>query len=177
MRLIIPFAAILTLPAMAPCQENNQPYVDPGMKQIVQVAIVCKDVEACSQRWARMLGQKVNPIRTTLPGRQAKVFYHGKPSDGRIKMTFFNTGPAVLELMQPIGGNTAWKDYLDKNGEGVQHVAFKVVDVEKTIQSLEQQGMPVIHRGRYDSDDGDYVYVDSQDKLGVTIELLHSDKQ
>ena len=37
--------------------------------------------------------------------------------------------------------------------------------------------MPVLHRGRYDSQDGDYVYVDSKDKLGVTIELLHSDKK
>jgi catechol 2,3-dioxygenase-like lactoylglutathione lyase family enzyme len=147
------------------------------MNKIVQVAIVCKDIEASSQRWARMLGMKVNPIRTTLPGREAKVFYHGKPSDGRIKLTFFNTGQAVLELMEPVGGDTAWKDYLDKNGEGVQHIAFKVVDLGKTIESLAAQGMPVIHRGRYDSDDGDYVYVDSKDKLGVTIELLHSDKK
>ncbi|MGE5646531.1 MAG: VOC family protein [Acidobacteriota bacterium] len=175
MRIIIAAAAVLAaLPATAPSQE---PYVDPGMKQIVQVAIVCKDIEACSQRWARMLGQKPNPIRTTLPGREVKVLYHGKPSDGRAKLTFLNTGTTVLELMEPVGGPTAWKDFLDKNGEGVQHVAFQVEDLERTIKSLEQQGMPVIHRGRYDSNDGDYVYVDSQAKLGVTIELLHSDKK
>jgi catechol 2,3-dioxygenase-like lactoylglutathione lyase family enzyme len=177
MRSILPLAAIFAaLPVTALCQ-NKEPYIDPGMNKIVQVAIVCKDIEACSQRWARMLGQKVNPIRTTVPGREAKVLYRGKPSDGRLKLTFFNTGTAVLELMQPVGGDTAWKEYLDRNGEGVQHIAFQVVDLEKTIQSLEQQGMPVIHRGRYDSNDGDYVYMDSQDKLGVTVELLHSDKK
>jgi hypothetical protein len=37
--------------------------------------------------------------------------------------------------------------------------------------------MPVTHRGRFNTHDGDYVYVDSQDKLGVTVELLHWDKK
>jgi catechol 2,3-dioxygenase-like lactoylglutathione lyase family enzyme len=147
------------------------------MKKIVQVAIVCKDVAACSQRWGRMLGVKAAPIRTTVPGKEAKVLYRGKPSEGQVKLTFFNTGEAVLELMEPVGGPTSWKDQLDEHGESVQHVAFKVVDLDKTIKSLEQQGMPVIHRGRFDSNDGDYVYVDSADKLGVTVELLHWDKQ
>ncbi len=156
---------------------QEAPYVDPGMKKIVQIAIVCRDVQACSERWGRMLGTKPAPVRTTLPGRDVKLLYHGKPSDGQIKLTFFNTGEAVLELMQPVGGPTAWKDHLDQHGESVQHLAFKVVDLEKTIQSLALQGMPVIHRGRFDTDNGDYVYVDSQDKLGVTIELLHWDEK
>ena len=177
MRLLITAAAVLAALPCAMLSQDKEPYVDPGMKKIVQVAIVCKDVEACSQRWSKMLGMKQSPVRTTLPGREVKLIYHGKPSDGQVKLTFYNTGQAVLELMQPVGGDTAWKDFLDQNGEGVQHVAFQVVDLEKTIQSLERQGMPVIHRGRYDSNDGDYVYVDSRDKLGVTIELLHSDKK
>lgn len=170
---------LLLLPALAACPAWTQPapYIDPGMNKIVQVAIICKDVAACSQRWGRLLGMEPAPIRTTLPGRQAKVIFHGQPSDGQIKLTFFNTGEAVLELMQPVGGPTSWQQYLDRHGEGVQHVAFKVVDLDKTIESLAAQGMPVIHRGRFDTDNGDYVYVDSQDKLGVTIELLHWDKK
>jgi hypothetical protein len=37
--------------------------------------------------------------------------------------------------------------------------------------------MPVLHKGRYDSDDGTYIYLDSLDSLGVVIELLHSDSK
>jgi methylmalonyl-CoA epimerase len=168
---------LATLAAAAGALAQEAPYVDPGMKKITQVAIVCKDIEACSQRWARMLGIASSPIRTTLPGHQVRMIVHGKPSDAQVKLAFFNTGDAVLELLQPLGGSSAWQDYLDQNGEGVQHVAFSVVDLEKTIASLAQQGMPVIHRGRYDSDDGEYVYVDSKSKLGVIIELLHSDQR
>lgn len=157
------------------CQEKG--YRDPGMNKIVQVAIVCRDLEACSQRWATVLGMKAPEIATTVPGREAKLMFRGKPSDGRVKLAFFNTGQAVLELLQPLGGKTAWQEHLDRYGESVHHIAFQVQDLEKTIQSLEQQGMPVIHRGRYDSDDGTYAYVDSKDQLGVMVELLHSDKR
>jgi len=32
-----------------------------------------------------------------------------------------------------------------------------------------------IHSGRWDSDNGDYVYFDSTKALGLMVELLHSD--
>jgi methylmalonyl-CoA/ethylmalonyl-CoA epimerase len=177
MRTLIAGAALAAaIPFAAVCQDR-QPYIDPGMGKIVQVAIVCKNIEACSERWARVLGVKRNEIHTTLPGSEVQVLYRGKPSDGRAKLSFFQTGQTVLELIEPVGGDTSWKDFLDKNGEGVQHVAFQVVDMEKSIESMREQGMPVLHRGRYDSKDGDYVYVDSKEKLGVTLELLHSDKK
>jgi catechol 2,3-dioxygenase-like lactoylglutathione lyase family enzyme len=161
------------LPFAAAAQEP--PHQDPGIGKIVQIAIVCKDIDACSQRWSRVLGQKAPAPRTTVPGEQARVIYRGKPSKGQVKLTFFKTGDAVLELMQPIGPDTHWKEHLDRWGEGVHHIAFKVVDLEKTLERLKAEGMPVIHRGRFDSNDGDYVYVESKDKLGVTLELLHWD--
>jgi methylmalonyl-CoA/ethylmalonyl-CoA epimerase len=102
--------------------------------------------------------------------------YRGKPSEGQAKLTFFNLGQVVLELIEPVGEGTSWKEFLDKKGEGVQHLGFQVVDPDKATQALEQEGMPVLHSGRYDSDDGTYIYVDSQKALGVVIELLHSDK-
>ena len=151
-------------------------YQDPGLKKVIQVAIVVRDIEATSKRWSEVLGMPVPPIHTTRPGHEVKVVYRGKPSEGQAKLTFFNLGQVVLELIEPVGEGTSWKEFLDKKGEGVQHLGFQVVDPDKATQALEQEGMPVLHRGRYDSDDGTYIYVDSQKALGVVIELLHSDK-
>jgi methylmalonyl-CoA/ethylmalonyl-CoA epimerase len=154
---------------------SAQNYVDPGMKKVVQVAIVCKDIEACSKHWAAVLGVDVPKITITRPGHEVKLIYKGKISDGQAKLAFFNEGQVTLELTQPVGGPTSWKDGLDKNGESVHHIAFEVQDLEKTIESFVKQGMGVIHRGRFDKENGDYVYVDSQKQLGVTVELLHHD--
>jgi catechol 2,3-dioxygenase-like lactoylglutathione lyase family enzyme len=167
----------LILPAMlsAATLLAQDLYRDPGIGKIVQIAIVCKDIDACAARWSRLLGQPAPPPRTTVPGREAKVVYRGRPSDGQVRLTFFKTGDAVLELMQPVGPDTHWKEHLDKHGEGVHHIAFKVENLEKSLDSLEKQGMPLLHRGRFDTDNGTYAYVDSLDKLGVTVELLHWD--
>lgn len=46
----------------------------------------------------------------------------------------------VIELLQPISEGTSWKEYLDKKGEGVQHLGFQVVDPDKTSRELEKAG-------------------------------------
>jgi len=150
-------------------------YLDPGMKKVVQIAIVVRDIEASSRKWAELLGMPVPEIRTTRPGHEVKEIYRGKPSEGQVKLTFFDLGQVVLELLEPVSEDTSWKEFLDTKGEGVQHIGFNVVDHVKTSQELEKAGYPVFHQGRYDSDDGTYIYHDTQDALGVVVELLHSD--
>ena len=161
------------LPAAAPAQEPA--YRDPGMKTVVQVAVVCRDIEATSKRWAAVLGVDPPQIRTTKPGGEVKVMYRGHPSAGQAKLAFIKLGQVSLELIQPVGSDTSWKEFLDANGEGVQHIAFQVADMDKTVQGLAGAGIAVLHQGRYDNDSGSYVYVDSRKALGVTLELLHSD--
>ena len=170
-------AFVLTISANA--QKNATPdmmYHDPGLKKVVQVAIVVRDIEASSKLWAELLGMPVPEIRTTRPGHEVKEIYRGKPSEGQVKLTFFDLGQVVLELLQPISEGTSWKEFLDKKGEGVQHLGFQVADPGKTSLALEKAGYPIIHQGRYDSDDGTYIYHETLDALGVVIELLHSDQ-
>jgi len=156
-------------------QDNS--YHDPGLKKVVQIAVVVRDIEASSKLWAELLGMPVPEIRTTRPGNEVEQIYRGKPSEGQVKLTFFNLGQVVIELLQPISEGTSWKEWLDKKGEGVQHLGFQVVDPDKTSAELEKAGYPVFHKGRYDSLDGTYIYHDTQDALGVVIELLHSDQK
>lgn len=163
----------LLLPLLAPAQELR--VIDPGLKTVVQVAIVTKDIEASARRWAAVLGMDVPKITTTRPGQEVKVEFRGKPSRGQAKLAFFKLGQVVLELIEPVGRNTSWRLYLDQHGEGVQHLGFQVQDLNQAIENAQKSGLPVLHRGRYDKDNGDYVYIDSEKALGTTIELLHSD--
>ncbi len=162
------------LPAAAPTQ--SPAYHDPGIGLITQVAIVCRDVEATSKRWAAVLGVDPPQIHTTKPGPEVKLLFRGRPSNGQAKLAFIKLGPQVtLELIQPIGPETAWQQFLDKNGEGVQHIAFQVANVDKSVSAFRESGMPVLHQGRYDDNSGSYTYIDSAKALGVTLELLNSD--
>ena len=165
--------ALAILPAITPAQDPA--YHDPGMKVVTQVAIVCRDVEATSKRWAALLGVKPPQIHITKPGSEVKLMYRGRPSNGRAKLAFINLGQVNLELIEPLGGDTAWKEFLDTHGEGVHHIAFQVEDPARTVKAVSEAGMPVVHQGRFDDDSGSYAYIDSAAALGVTLELLHSD--
>jgi hypothetical protein len=150
------------------------PYHDPGMKFITQVAIVCRDIDATSKSWAAVLGVDPPEIRTTKPGEEVKMLFRGRPSNGQAKLAFIPLGPQVtLELIQPLGGDTSWQEFLDTNGEGVQHIAFHVADVEKSVRAFGEVGMPVMRQGRFDDGSGSYTYTDTAKALGVTVELLH----
>lgn len=168
-----PFLLTLLFPLLAPAQVPVA--IDPGLKTVVQVAIVTRDIEASARRWAAVLGMEVPRITTTRPGQEVKVEYRGKASGGQAKLAFFKLGQVVLELIEPVGPGTSWKQFLDEHGEGVQHLGFQVQDLNQAIANARKSGMPVHHRGRYDGDNGDYVYVDSGKALGVTLEFLHSD--
>ena len=123
-----------------------------------------------------MLGVDPPQIRATKPSHEVKVMFRGHPSEGQAKLAFIKLGPQVtLELIQPLGGDTSWQEFLDKNGEGVQHIAFQVADVEKSVKAFADAGMPVLHQGRYNDGSGSYTYIDAAKALGVTLELLHSE--
>jgi methylmalonyl-CoA/ethylmalonyl-CoA epimerase len=164
--------ATLAAPALA---QNSPPARDPGLQKIVQIAIVTRDIEASAKRWSALLGMPVNPISTTRPGREVRMVVVGKPSDAQVKLTFFKLGQVVLELMQPLGGESSWQRGLDRNGESVHHIGFQVADLDGSMKLLESLGYKMEHRGRYDKDNGDYVYYDTEKALGVLVELLHSD--
>ena len=165
--------ALAILPVIAPAQ--SPAYHDPGMKVVTQVAIVCRDIESTSKRWAAVLGVDPPRILTIKPGNEAKLVYRGHPSNGKAKLAFIQLGQVTLELIQPVGSDTAWKEFLDTHGEGVHHIAFQVADPGRTIAAFREAGTPVVHQGRFDDDSGSYVYIDSAKALGVTLELLHSD--
>jgi len=145
---------------------------DPGLKTVMQIAIVCQDIETTARRWAAFLGVDVPESSTTDPGERCGMVYRGQPSNARCKLAFFDLGACALELIQPLGPGSSWQDGLDKNGESVHHIAFRVKDLDGTLRNCEEQGMPLLHKGHWDGRKGTYAYVDSQPQLGVMIEFL-----
>jgi len=153
-------------------QSTEDNYIDPGFSKLVQVAIVVNDIEAASKRWGELLGMEVPEIRTTRPGSEVNVIYRGNPSDGQIKLTFFVLGQVVIELMEPVGEGTAWKEFLDKNGEGVQHIAFRVENIEKALEKLKANGIRLIDQEPRNGAGGAKIaFIHPKETNGVLVEL------
>ncbi|GBC94646.1 hypothetical protein HRbin16_00430 [bacterium HR16] len=141
-----------------------------GSTTVAQIAIVVRNIEQACQRWSQILGQPVPKVIITQPGNEVNMTYRGQPSNAQAKLAFFNLGQVQLELIEPIGEPSTWKEALDKNGESVHHIAFWTEDMQASAQFLKEHGIPLIQRG--DMGEGQYAYFDAQQQLGVQIELL-----
>lgn len=146
----------------------SQPHL--GSTTVAQIAIVVRNIEEACENWARVLGVPVPNVIITQPGNEVHMTYRGHPSNAQAKLAFFNLGQVQLELIEPIGEPSTWKEALDKNGQSVHHIAFWVEDMQASVDFLKQQGIPMIQRG--DMGEGQYAYFNAEEKLGVQIELL-----
>jgi 4-hydroxyphenylpyruvate dioxygenase-like putative hemolysin len=79
----------------------------------------------------------------------------------------------MLELIEPNDEPSTWRDDLNKNGEGIHHIAFNIKGMKEIIGKLERNGMPLIQKGEYKG--GRYAYIDANDTLKTVLELLEND--
>jgi len=86
------------------------------------------------------------PWRTFDFEQNKKVLLAGNPF--RLKIAFAKVGPIILELLQPVDGDSVWAQFMKSNGEGIQHVAFSVADFDMWVSNIEKQGGKMITGGR-----------------------------
>ena len=145
-----------------------------GTDVICQVGVIVNDVIAASARIAAVLGKPQPPIIETPGYDLAQTMYKGSPSEATAKLAFFDFGQAQIELIEPDEQPSVWRDYLEAKGEGAQHIAFQVESTRQVTDYLAGHGIDVIQQGLYADGSGMYTYLDSDDLLGTTIELLES---
>ncbi len=141
-----------------------------GSTTVAQIAIVVRNIEEACQRWSQILGQPLPNVIITQPGNEVNMTYRAQPSNAQAKLAFFHLGQVQLELIEPVGEPSTWKEALDKNGESVHHIAFWTEDMQADAQFLKEHGIPLVQRG--DMGEGQYAYFDAQQQLGVQLELL-----
>lgn len=145
------------------------------MKNLSQVAVICKDVEATKRQYALFLGMDVPPTCDGGPFEITQCEYMGQPSpESNCKMAFFNLNNIQLELIEPNGKPSTWQDFLDETGGGIHHIAFQVKDMPEAIRACQEFGMKLTQRGKYNDASGEYAYLDSRGQLGCFVELLCS---
>lgn len=143
-------------------------------KNITQVAIVVKDIDKARNEWAKVLGTEVPEasVAESHPSRPTR--YMGVRSDDKAKLAFFAMDNLQIELIQPLGGKSTWQEFLDKNGEGIHHIAFNVKDINGVEKQFAMQEMPTVQNGGWDG--GAYSYIDASKNLGCILELLENYK-
>ena len=65
-------------------------------------------------------------------------------ADQGVEAALLDIGDGHLELLQPLGPETAVGKFLAKRGPGLHHVAYRVSSVEETLRELSAAGLRLI---------------------------------
>jgi methylmalonyl-CoA epimerase len=82
---------------------------------------------------------------------------------------FTMPGGAKLELIQPLEDNDWLVRHLERRGEGLHHVTFKVFDLDKAVEKARSQGMEITGYSR--TDDWSEAFIHPKTANGVVVQL------
>ena len=63
----------------------------------------------------------------------------------KVKTAFFEIGDVHLELLEPTSEDSPIAKFLNKNGEGIHHIAFRTDDIEGQLKQASDSGVKLIH--------------------------------
>ena len=142
-------------------------------KEMMQVGIIVKDIEKSARYWASFFGNEEIPEIILATGSELNpTEYNGKPTDAKARLAFFQLDNITVELIEPVGGPSTWQEFLDTKGEGIHHIAFNIKGMKSYIKAFEENGIPMVQHGGWDT--GEYSYMDGSSNLALIIELLEN---
>ena len=138
--------------------------------KIVHVGVIVKDVDKASANLAKILGipaPKPALAQGPVPfAKDLKADPNAVPKF--IQIPFGNT---VIELLEPRGGVSPWRNHLEKHNGGLHHIAFGVPDLDAAVGVLTKNGAKVEFMRP-----GMRGYVNADDQVGFTFEVFQNAK-
>ena len=62
-----------------------------------------------------------------------------------VKTAFLPAGEVSLELLEPLSPDSPVGKFLEKRGEGIHHLCFRVTNLDEQLQRLKQRGFRLIN--------------------------------
>ena len=129
------------------------------LTDIDHVGIAVADLEAAVEHYRSALGVE--------PAHRETV------ADQGVEEVLFKVGTSYIQLLRPLGPDTPVGRFLERRGEGVHHIGYRVEDVGAALEHLRAEGVPLIDEAPRPGSRGTTVaFVHPKGFLGVLVELV-----
>ena len=131
------------------------------MQKIEHIGIAVKDINASQQLFAKIFGKNAYKLEEV-------------KSEGVIT-SFFQIGESKIELVATITEESVISKYLEKQGEGMHHIAFNVEDIAKEMKRLKKEGIRLLNESPKKGADNKIIcFLHPKDTNNILIELTQS---
>jgi methylmalonyl-CoA epimerase len=127
--------------------------------QIDHVGIAVADLEAAVERYRTTLGLE--------PAHRERM------DDQGVEEVLFEVGSSFVQLLGALGPETPVGRFLEKHGEGIHHIGYRVESVVEALEQLRAAGVRLIDETpRRGSRGTTIAFVHPRDMGGVLVELV-----
>jgi len=126
---------------------------------IDHIGIAVKDLDEAIHVYRDILGFELEGIHTL--------------NERMLKIAFFSLGGSRIELLQPLSADSTVARFLETRGEGIQHLAVKVKNVEAVLEEFKRKGVVLIdEKPRAGAEGAKIAFVHPKSTRGVLLELV-----
>ncbi len=94
----------------------------------------------------------------------------------KVKTAFLPLGDTEIELLESTSDDGPIAKFIEKKGEGIQHIAYKVDDIEKALEELKSRGVRLIdEKPRKGAGGAKIAFLHPKSTFGVLIEICQRD--
>jgi methylmalonyl-CoA/ethylmalonyl-CoA epimerase len=131
------------------------------LKKVDHIGIAVKDL-AEAMKFYEAMGLKCTATETV--------------EEQKVKVAFFPCGDSEVELLESTSPDGPIAKFIEKNGPGIQHLAFKVDNIEKALAELKEKGFRLIdEKPRYGAGGAKIAFIHPKTSFGVLVELSERD--
>ena len=132
------------------------------IKKINHIGIAVNNIEEALGLYRDVLGLKLEGVEVV--------------EEQKVKTAFLPIDNTEFELLESTDKDGPIAKFIEKRGQGIQHIALEVEDIEKAIEEMKAKGIRMIdEKPRYGAGGAKIAFLHPKSTYGVLIELCQKD--
>ncbi len=128
------------------------------------IGIAVKNIDQSAKFYTDLLGLKLTGTEEV--------------TEQKVRTAFIPAGESEIELLESLSPDGPIGKFIEKNGEGIQHIALRVDDIEAALEELKNKGVKLIdEKPRYGAGGAKIAFIHPKATGGVLLELCQRDPE
>jgi methylmalonyl-CoA/ethylmalonyl-CoA epimerase len=128
------------------------------IKHIDHIGVAVKTIAQAGKFYTEILGLKIHGIENV--------------ADQKVNVAFLPITDSEVELLESTHDDGPVAKYIEARGEGIQHIAFRVENIEQALAELMAKGVRLIDRQpRKGAGGAKIAFIHPKETNGVLVEL------
>lgn len=135
------------------------------LKQIDHIGIVVNNLEQSLRIYQKLF--------------RAKPDHFEVMEEHSVRIAFIPVGEVMLELLEPaVSEKGHLREFIEKHGEGVHHLAYRVDKIDEIVADLKKRGIKLRHENvRTGAGGSRIIFISSEETGNVLTELVETSDQ